>query len=321
MEESPRKRSRGATHSGADIPAVREGVHAELAEILQCVLCLSLICEPVTIPCGHSFCRVCLVKALRRSKKKCPTCRSICHVAAETSEESVMLKSLAMHLFPNEYTVRVSEAKAEKTSWESLLPIFYYNEVLVPGSRLELHLFEPRYRHMMQRVVASTRSFAYVPNFRSYCAKIGDVALKAQIHECEFLPDGRALIKANILGRYTITDHYVEEGTQGLHMCRLQPLVDKTDSGRTETLLPQAQALEKCWNDTNAYNREEKKQLETHFGPKPVLEKIEAFSLWMLAVSCLPESSKLELLRTTDTEQRLQVVHSSFVAIQLREEE
>jgi hypothetical protein len=50
-----------------------------------------------------------------------------------------------------------------------------------------LHLFEPRYRLMMQRVVNSTRAFAYVPNFSTYHANVGDVALVANIKEVDFL--------------------------------------------------------------------------------------------------------------------------------------
>ncbi|CAN0434724.1 unnamed protein product, partial [Hapterophycus canaliculatus] len=46
---------------------------------LECAVCLSLVCEPVSLSCGHSFCRVCLVNTLRRNKKKCPTCRAVCH--------------------------------------------------------------------------------------------------------------------------------------------------------------------------------------------------------------------------------------------------
>lgn len=37
-----------------------------IEKALECPLCLSLICEPLSISCGHSFCRVCLVKSLRR---------------------------------------------------------------------------------------------------------------------------------------------------------------------------------------------------------------------------------------------------------------
>ena len=198
----------------------------QMEKSLECPLCLSLICEPLSTACGHSFCRVCLVKSLRRSKKKCPQCRAICHIAAENAEENIMIKELAILINPTDYANRLVEAETEKKSWTTLLPIFYYNESLFPGGRLDLHLFEPRYRTMMQRVVNSTRSFAYVPNFHSYSATIGDIALVANLEECEFLADGRAIIQAKISSRRVITDHYVEEGTQGLHFCRLAPFED-----------------------------------------------------------------------------------------------
>lgn len=47
--------------------------------LLQCGVCLSLVCEPVSISCGHTFCRTCLVSSLRRSHKRCPCCRAVCH--------------------------------------------------------------------------------------------------------------------------------------------------------------------------------------------------------------------------------------------------
>jgi hypothetical protein len=64
---------------------------------------------------------------------------------------------------------------------------------------------------MMQRVVNTTRCFAYVPNFANYRANIGDVALLAQLEEVEFLPDGRCMLEAKLSGRFTIVDHYGEQ--------------------------------------------------------------------------------------------------------------
>eukprot|EP00953_Heterococcus_sp_UTEX-ZZ885_P006030 3721-Heterococcus_DN1.PRE.2 len=51
--------------------------------LLECAICLGLICEPITLSCGHSFCRVCLVRTLTRTRKKCPTCRAVCHNSAQ----------------------------------------------------------------------------------------------------------------------------------------------------------------------------------------------------------------------------------------------
>ena len=58
---------------------------------------------------------------------------------------------------------------------------------MFPGEKLSLHLFEPRYKVMIRRVLDSTRSFAYVPNFTSYTAVEGDVALIAVLKEVEFV--------------------------------------------------------------------------------------------------------------------------------------
>ncbi len=163
-------------------------VHSLLLPSLECSLCLSLVCEPISTSCGHTFCRVCLVKSLRRHKKRCPSCREVCHLVAENAAENVMIKAMAMLLDRDTYLARLEEAKQEKTSWTTLYPIFYYNSTIFPGNILSLHLFEPRYKLMMQRVVNTTNAFCYVPNFSNYCAQIGDVALVAKVKEAEFLP-------------------------------------------------------------------------------------------------------------------------------------
>lgn len=159
-----------------------------LTQILECSLCLSLICEPISISCGHSFCRVCLVKSLRRHRKRCPSCREVCHVSAENASENVMLKAMAIALDGDGYQARLEEVRLEKASWTTQYPIFYYNSPIFPGNILSLHLFEPRYKLMMQRVVSTTNAFAYVPNFTNYNASVGDIALVAKMKEVEFMP-------------------------------------------------------------------------------------------------------------------------------------
>lgn len=43
----------------------------------DCNLCYCLLYDPVSIPCGHTFCRKCLAQALN-SKPNCPMCRTPC---------------------------------------------------------------------------------------------------------------------------------------------------------------------------------------------------------------------------------------------------
>ena len=157
-----------------------------------------------------------------------------------------MIKALAVAVAPEEYAARLAEAETEKATWTMTLPIFYYNDCLFSGAKLDLHLFEPRYRIMMRRVVESNRRFAYVCSFEAFAAKVGDVALVAEVRECEFLADGRALLSAGLLaGRHEVIETYVEEGTQGLHYCRLAPLKDHDMSADDVTL-----AIQVCVVDT-----------------------------------------------------------------------
>lgn len=53
----------------------------------------------------------------------------------------------------------------------------------------------------MQRVMDSTGSFAYLPNFSDYSAAVGDVGLVAKIDECEFMHDGRCNMQVASLDR------------------------------------------------------------------------------------------------------------------------
>jgi hypothetical protein len=118
---------------------------------------------------------------------RCPECREVCHVSAENAAENFMIKALSVAVDPVEYQHRLTEMKVEKESWSTMYPIFYYNSTMFPGERLNLHLFEPRYKLMMQRVVNGPRSFAYVANFHNYEASVGDVALVAELKDTQFL--------------------------------------------------------------------------------------------------------------------------------------
>jgi len=280
---------------------------------LECSVCLNMICEPISISCGHSFCRICLVKSLSRSKKKCPSCRAICHVSAEDANENIMLKAIAKQCNPILYTQRENEIEIEKKNWKKLLPIFYYNMTMFPGETLSLHLFEPRYKLMMRRIADSSRSFAYVPNFVSYAATVGDLALIAEVKELEFLADGRCLLEATLRGRYKIVDHYVEEGTQGLHFCRLDPLHDTPVTGSDLTTLHGLSERARVYSSM-ALQGDVLSRVTQLYGPPPLPPlslslslSYEAFSIWLTAVCPFPNAQKFHLLRSVNTLDRIRV--------------
>ncbi|XP_058904068.1 E3 ubiquitin-protein ligase TRIM65 isoform X1 [Kogia breviceps] len=66
---------------GPGLPPVRLGLPAAamaaqgLEDRLTCAICLELYQDPVTLLCGHNFCRACIQDCWSRREKECPECR------------------------------------------------------------------------------------------------------------------------------------------------------------------------------------------------------------------------------------------------------
>lgn len=311
----------GGADQTAGNAAAADGVVDALKSILECSLCMGLICEPVSLPCGHSFCRLCLAKCLRRAKKLCPYCRAVCHIEAETCDENMMLKNAAMEVYKDEYLTKLAESAAERSVMSGeTYPIFFYNDILTPGCKLSLHLFEPRYKIMMQRVVSGNRKFCYLPNFTNYSASVGDVALEAVLENVEFTSDGRCFVDAVISQRLVVIDHYLEEGTQGLHFCRAKVLKDDVltakplaDGGETDEVAIANQLILACKIITSQFVLTNSRIITRKFGPEPSTP--ELYSMWLLGFSRFSPIQKLEMLKLRDTISRLRYIISSFTPL------
>ncbi|CAM9465016.1 unnamed protein product [Choristocarpus tenellus] len=274
-----------------------------LKSALECAVCLALVCEPVSLSCGHTFCRSCIVSTLRRNKKKCPVCRAVCHNNAEDQPENVMITQIVNICFPEEARQRLTESAGDRSSWKSQLPVFYYNLPMFPGETLHLHLFEPRYKLMMQRIVNTSRRFGYIPNYTNYDATLGDVALIAEVCECEFLSDGRVLLEAKLIGRYTVVDHFVEEGTQGLHYCQLEARGDDPPVSREGAVL-QAKLHEEAQGLVNRVIGPVKAQVISTHGEMPT--SAEGLSMWIASILPMPVPEKHRHLSGKSTIKRLE---------------
>ena len=103
----------------------------------------------------------------------------------------------------------MSEA-AEKVSDLKELPIFPLPLVLLPNEPLPLHIFEPRYRQMLQDVEANRNMFGvsfYNPN-TSFGDKppVGSVGCVAEVREVQRHDDGRANVSTFGVIRYRLLD-------------------------------------------------------------------------------------------------------------------
>jgi len=281
---------------------------------LTCSLCLGLICEPITIPCGHTFCRVCLYLAMQRSKKKCPNCRAVCHVEPSTHAVNIMLAKIARKCYPAEYSRRLEEAEKEKQKFEQTLPVFFYNNCLFPGGFLHLHLFEQRYRHMINRCVSSNRKFIYLPNFSDYKASDGDVGLMAYVDECEFLPDGRALLKAKIQQRVQVSNSWVEEGTQGLHYCQIRAFEEENKEMDADEMKDIVNLADNFLKTVPGL----REKIVRYVGKQPSPSQPTKWSFWFAALVTMISragQNALPLLKTKSTSERLKISREMFTQL------
>ena len=316
--------TRGSSSNAA--PDVNISAH------LECPICLTIpFVEPISLHCGHTFDRHCLRNTLRSSKnsKKCPSCRALCHISAESASENVTLREICILLHPTLYQKRVREVEAEKQDWALTLPIFFHNDVTFPGSTVSLHLFEPRYKLLAQRAAETTRTFAYCPNFaRPYSVKAGDIVLVAALEEAHFLPDGRCLLEAKLTARHVVVDHFVEDETGGLHFSRVNPQALQDDPIVDDAAAEAASAIVldalQRWARQSEVKRE---PYERRYGAPPTVTancSLEAASLWIAGVAsahgALDHPKAMSMLATRNTLERLQAASLCFRAVMHRVE-
>jgi Lon protease-like protein len=108
----------------------------------------------------------------------------------------------------------MSEA-TDKVRGQRELPLFPLPVVLFPGVPLPLHIFEPRYRKMLEdiRVANNLFGLAYFDptTAESEVPPAGHVGCVAEVTEVQTFPDGRSNILTLGVVRYRI-ESYVERG-------------------------------------------------------------------------------------------------------------
>lgn len=108
----------------------------------------------------------------------------------------------------------MSEA-LEKMSGIKRLPLFPLPLVLLPNELLPLHIFEPRYRQMLEDIALDGNLFgvSYFEPPESFVEKPagGTIGCAAEVRESQTLPDGRSSILTVGVVRYRLIE-YIDAG-------------------------------------------------------------------------------------------------------------
>jgi hypothetical protein len=101
----------------------------------ECQICLDLMVEPVTTICGHTFCKICLVKFLD-TKLNCPICRKPILQNKETLAKNVIFENLIKSTHKDRYeerlkSVQILNEEVTYSNFRNNIPIVYLKDIFV----------------------------------------------------------------------------------------------------------------------------------------------------------------------------------------------
>lgn len=280
---------------------------------LECSLCMRLFYEPVTTPCGHTFCLRCLERCLDHNPR-CPLCKE------ELSEylvqrqycKTVVMEKLISKYLPSELMERQKihqDEMAELSNLNKNVPIFVCT-MAFPTVPCPLHIFEPCYRLMIRRCMETgTNCFGMclADNLKGFA----DYGCLLEIRDVKFFSDGRSVVDTIGRRRFKVIQHSERDGYNTADIEYLEDVkVEGLEERELQSLhdIVYDQAL--VW--VNSLKTEQKERIEGHFGPMPQKDSAlqdspngPSWCWWLLAVLPLEGRAQLPFLALTSLKDRL----------------
>lgn len=308
---------------------------------LNCQVCYSLILDPLTTPCGHTFCRTCVARVLDHTDL-CPVCRRKVGLPAAIQSEPLngTLARLIDHFFADQVVARREALAKEEVGGdhEKSLPLFVCT-LSFPTMPKFLHIFEPRYRLMIRRVVDNGDGkfgmVMYNRRGRPQSQSLGSVPFTQygtllMVERYELLPDGRSLVIATGVSRFKV----LEAGElDGYHVARTQrvddisleeeerleatetagaAIPDPTQGPNAEPSLDSMSTLE-LLNLARAFIQRQRQAGVPWLHPRvmlaygPVPTDAARFPWWFASILPIAEEEKYPILSATSVRERLKI--------------
>eukprot|EP01024_Parvocaulis_polyphysoides_P054629 TRINITY_DN5527_c0_g2_i3.p1 TRINITY_DN5527_c0_g2~~TRINITY_DN5527_c0_g2_i3.p1 ORF type:complete len:479 (+),score=43.31 TRINITY_DN5527_c0_g2_i3:204-1439(+) len=278
---------------------------------VECSVCYRLLYEPVTTPCGHTFCRTCLARSLGLSSK-CPMCRTVLHMGQELPV-TIVLHNLIKKVLPAEFEARRQEEEGQTISRGGILPVFVM-DILFPGESIALNIFEPRYRLMIRRCLEGNQKFAMAI---SRSGSLEEIATEVQIRECQPLADGRFYLEVVGVSRIQIIENWEQDGYRVARFRYYSDVKQDEDSFQLDqsldTLLQELNSkVDKASQSLSRMNNDQFRTLQFHAGKTPGLANVEAFTFWLAVLIRLTNQDRMEVLKMQSAKQRAQFINNKL---------
>uniref|UniRef100_A0A9L0K9C6 LON peptidase N-terminal domain and ring finger 3 n=1 Tax=Equus asinus TaxID=9793 RepID=A0A9L0K9C6_EQUAS len=283
------------------------------ASDLECSLCMRLFYEPVTTPCGHTFCLKCLERCLDHNAK-CPLCKdglSQC-LASRKYSKNVIMEELIAKFLPEELKERrrlYEEEMEELSNLNKNVPIFVCT-MAYPTVPCPLHIFEPCYRLMIRRCIETgTRQFGMclgdpVKGFAEYGCIL-------EIRNVQFFADGRSVVDSIGKRRFKV----LHQGQRdGYNTADIEYIEDQKVQGEdcAELMGLHNCVYEQAASWFHSLKSSLKSRILNHFGPMPEKDADPqmnpngpAWCWWTLAVLPLESRAQLPFLAMKSLKDRL----------------
>ncbi|XP_067993841.1 LON peptidase N-terminal domain and RING finger protein 1 isoform X2 [Melanerpes formicivorus] len=280
----------------------------------ECSLCMRLFFEPVTTPCGHTFCKGCLERCLDHAPH-CPLCKESLkeYLASRKYSITELLEELIMKYLSEELHERKrihAEETAEHSNLTKNVPMFVCT-MAYPTVPCPLHVFEPRYRLMIRRSMETgTKQFGMCISDPQH--GFAGYGCMLQIRNVHFLPDGRSVVDTVGGKRFRVLQRGMKDGycTADIEYLEDVKVADEEELKKLRELhnLVYNQACSWFQNLRNKFRT----QILQHFGPMPDREENiqampngPAWCWWLLSVLPVDPRYQLSVLSMMSLKERL----------------
>lgn len=193
------------------------------------------------------------------------------------------------------------------------LPLFPLPLILLPEENLPLHIFEPRYRMMIADALSSDRLFGI--NFfdadmtQSDRPEVGSIGCVAEIRDVTVLPDERSNILVKGLLRYRIVE-FVDSDKPYL-TARVECFEDSEENKTAAKNVAEEvfMLFERIARAAFKLSRD-RRQYESATQEDP-----EKLSFMVMAAFNLENQLKYDLMKITDTSERLSKLRDILIAV------